>query len=199
MIRFNTIVVAVLLALVAGQAFGKDKDQKPKEKDKNILRILTPKTVFVTSEQFAGSLGGLGGADAKCQAAADAAGLGGTFMAWLSDEDSTAAERFKTLALGPYIDTKGATVAGGWGDLTDGTLNAPIMHDENGDDRSNSSVWTGTEANGSGASTNCQNWTSASAAVNGTDGVSDQVNDGWTNRAGEFDCAAFRRLYCFEQ
>lgn len=40
--------------------------------------------VFITSTAYTGDLGGLEGGDAKCQLAADAAGLGGSFVAWLS-------------------------------------------------------------------------------------------------------------------
>jgi hypothetical protein len=42
------------------------------------------KRVFVTSTVYTGNLGGSAGADDKCQERADAAGLGGTFKAWLS-------------------------------------------------------------------------------------------------------------------
>ncbi|MDF3017056.1 MAG: hypothetical protein K0R44_2281, partial [Thermomicrobiales bacterium] len=42
------------------------------------------KCVFVTAEQFSGNLGGLPGADNKCQVEADAAATGGTFAAWLA-------------------------------------------------------------------------------------------------------------------
>ena len=46
---------------------------------------------FVTSQSWAGgALGGLAGADAKCNAAAVAAGLGGTYVAWLSDSQNDA-------------------------------------------------------------------------------------------------------------
>src|SRR5438045_3087614 len=43
-----------------------------------------PKLVFVTSTAYVGNLGGLQGADMKCQARAAAGRLRGTFLAWLS-------------------------------------------------------------------------------------------------------------------
>jgi len=49
--------------------------------------------VFVTSSSWNGNLGGLSGAGAKCQQAADAAGLGGTWVAWLSDSTYDAKDR----------------------------------------------------------------------------------------------------------
>ena len=42
------------------------------------------KRVFVTSANYTGDLGGLVGADSKCQALADSAGLDGNYKAWLS-------------------------------------------------------------------------------------------------------------------
>ena len=42
------------------------------------------KTVFVTSATYDGNFGTLANADANCQGLADAAGLGGTYKAWLS-------------------------------------------------------------------------------------------------------------------
>ena len=40
--------------------------------------------VFITGSQFTGQLGGLAGADAKCNAAAMSMGLPPVFVAWLS-------------------------------------------------------------------------------------------------------------------
>src|SRR5262249_6546533 len=43
------------------------------------------KIMFVSSQQFTGgSIGGIAGGDAKCQTLAEAAGLPGTFKAWLA-------------------------------------------------------------------------------------------------------------------
>ena len=56
-----------------------------------VLRIRTPKIVFVTSAGFSPGIdfNSLADADGACQTAAADAGLGGTFMAWLSDDDNT--------------------------------------------------------------------------------------------------------------
>src|SRR5207248_2675590 len=48
--------------------------------------VMVNKRVFVTSVMYDGNLGGLAGADAKCQARATAASLSGTYKAWLSDD-----------------------------------------------------------------------------------------------------------------
>jgi hypothetical protein len=48
--------------------------------------VLLANYAFVTSQTFAPDFGGLAGGDALCQAAADQAGLDGTYLALLSDE-----------------------------------------------------------------------------------------------------------------
>ncbi len=203
MIRFNTIVAAALLALAAGlvvpkTAMAPPPAPPPPQAIKDIQAILTPKTVFVTSQAFNGNLGGLAGADQKCQDAADDAGLPGVYKAWLSDDDETPAQRFDTLAVGPYIRTDGGTVAGGWGDLTDGTLNAAINRDENGTSVGTVSVWTATLADGSENLGACLNWTSASGDDEGEVGRSTGTDTQWTD-SGEVECDNNLRLYCFEQ
>ncbi|MCA9876161.1 MAG: hypothetical protein KC442_00200, partial [Thermomicrobiales bacterium] len=72
--------------------------------------IVTPLTcgndgvcsVFVSSDFFTGGeIGGLTGADAKCQSLADAAGLSGIFKAWLSDGNQSPDTRFSFFS-GPW-------------------------------------------------------------------------------------------------
>jgi hypothetical protein len=75
------------------------------------------KRVFVSSETYTGDLGGLDGADAKCQALADAAHLGGTFKAWLSTSTVDAADRL-THSTRPYTLVDGTLIANDWTDLT---------------------------------------------------------------------------------
>ena len=163
-------VVTVCLTLGAGQAFGAENQSITK---KDILNVLTPKRVFVTAAKYNGDLGGLAGADAKCQAAADAAGLGGIFMAWLSDGLDSPGTRFLTLPLGPYITINGATVAGSYGDLTNGTgnINTPLDITETGASVvAGDSVWTNTGTTGSSttdlAINTCFAWTSLAQVRN---------------------------------
>ncbi len=71
--KLLTMISAVaLLTAIAGPAYA---DQHAK-------------TVFVTSISFKGNLGGLAGADDKCQAQVDGPGSvvpSGTYLAWLPD------------------------------------------------------------------------------------------------------------------
>ncbi len=93
------------------------------------------KIVFITSTIFAdGNLGGIVGADAECQALADAASLSGTFLAWLSDSlgNSPATDPNFVKSEVPYLRVDGIMVASSWADLVDGSLLAPIEVDEQG-------------------------------------------------------------------
>ena len=130
------------------------------------LEASQSKTVFASSERYDGNLGGLAGADAKCQALADAAEvynprLIGTFKAWLSDSTAGPATRF-THSPFPYVLVNGTQVADNWADLTDGSLDSPINVTEQGDTVPTgypARVWTGTGTNGTASSSNCGNWT----------------------------------------
>jgi len=52
--------------------------------------------VFITRESFNGDLGGLSGADKKCQELAEKQGLEGEWKAFLGDDENPAVERVKT-------------------------------------------------------------------------------------------------------
>jgi hypothetical protein len=117
--------------------------------------------VFLTSRAYRGeSIGGIVGADAKCSELANAAGLYGRFMAWLSDAKrplpspnqlqdldldvaqfdfaTSPMERFERSPW-PYLRTDGTRIADDWFDLTtcdegpgDQCLDAAIVFDETG-------------------------------------------------------------------
>jgi len=81
--------------------------------------------IFATSVMFNGDLGGLLGADAECQALAVAAGLPGSYMAWLSTDTESPSTRM-TQSTTPYVRPDGVQVAPDWAGLVDGSLDAPI-------------------------------------------------------------------------
>ena len=87
--------------------------------------------VFVTSLTSKGDLGGLAGADARCQSMAEGAGLTGTYLAWLSTKYTDPAERF-TQDDRPFILVDGTVVASGWDELTSGALQHAITLTETG-------------------------------------------------------------------
>lgn len=174
--------------------------------------------VFVTSQTYTGNLDGLSGADSKCQELADAAGLSGSFKAWLSDSTTEAHDRLAQAAV-PYVRVDGVHVAKNWTDLTDGSLLAPIDKDETGDLVFAENVWTGTRSDGTtshlnGTETQCNDWTSSDFAgctraegICANIGNSFRTNVDWTDRGACACCgprdigsqANILHLYCFEQ
>lgn len=83
------------------------------------------KIVFVTSAKATANYNGLPQADTVCQKLATAAGLSGTFRAWLSNATDSPSTRF-TQSTGPYKLVDGTQIADNWTDLTDGTIDNPI-------------------------------------------------------------------------
>ncbi|MDH3631547.1 MAG: DUF1554 domain-containing protein [Gammaproteobacteria bacterium] len=108
------------------------------------------KTVFVTSATFDSNLGGLTGADAKCQAEADGPTSivpSGTYLAWLSDGTNSPNTRF-TKSSHPYVLPNGKKIAEGYTDLTDGSLLIPISLGPDGKPVGYQPFWTGTNPDG---------------------------------------------------
>ncbi len=163
-----------------------------------------PKRVFVTSTYYDGNLGGLNGADAKCQVSANDAKLGGVWMAWLSDSKTSAAQRLNHNS-GPYINSislanNAFNVASNWNDLISGKFNNTISLNEKNSFASSYLVWTGTKTNGDAINATCNDWTSSSSSssVSGYTGVSGRYDALWT-QAQNSPCNGYFRLYCFEQ
>lgn len=166
--------------------------------------------VFITSTTYDGNLGGLEGADAKCQARADAANLKGQFKAWLSDGKVSAASRLEHAPIA-YKRIDGEKVASSWDDLvtriegvnTGKTLN-PINKTEFGEYLRSftDKAWTDTKTDGqihlSANDANCVNWTSADSITHGMTGDSRYSHSAWTEN-DSVNCSAAMHLYCFEQ
>lgn len=165
--------------------------------------------VFVTSEDYTSNLGGLSGADALCQSRASAAGLPGTFKAWLSTSSTSASSRLNHSSV-PYILVDGSVVAAGWTDLTDGALQHAINLDEFGvgPTPAGTRAWTGSYHNGAtfngtfGYPETCNDWTSSSVNNDGMVGSAQQTDKLWsTLDMLATPCSPTHRyhLYCFQQ
>ena len=160
--------------------------------------------VFVTSTSYSGNLGGLSGADAKCQARADAVSLGGNWKAWISTNSISAASRLEHSSV-PYKLINGELIANNWEDLTDGALSIPIYRTETGAFTGYDEVWTDTFTSGAseGGNYDCTDWTSSAGVWDGRKGFSGNSNRSWTSYLDLGQslglCADGRRLYCFEQ
>lgn len=113
--------------------------------------------MFITSTEHIGNLAGLLGADTICVNLATAAGLVGTYKAWLFDGTTSAANRL-TQSPWPYVLVNGTKVADTWADLTDGTLDHAIDLDETGAVVAVSEVWTGTHTDGTKTGADCTSW-----------------------------------------
>lgn len=133
---------------------------------------------FITSESFNGALGGLFGADLKCQAAAKAASLAEPerFHAYLSTADVHAKDRFKNVvAAFPYALVTGTKVADNFAALIDaGPMGDGIMVTEFGNVLYEKFVATNTAPGGLRFSPDqhCQGWTSADPAYTSRVGLS---------------------------
>lgn len=174
------------------------------------------KYVFVTSTVYNGDLGGVEGADLKCQNRADSANLQGTYKAWISAGDSWPANSFNQ-SVTPYILVDGSIVADNWDDLVDSSqhsLNRTINKDEFGNTvPSVHYTWTNTFPDGTPATSssdefyNCSGFTS-SEELEGHSAIRGNANssskdptdlENWTV-SGEAECyIAETSLYCFQQ
>lgn len=157
---------------------------------------------FITSEIFDGALGGVSGADAKCQSAADATELGGTWKAWIATESisSTPAARFTPSPSG-YELLDGRMLGGTSLDEFPASLLTQLNTDENGQGVAGRSlVWTGLRQNGLPyeLTSRCQEWTSNSPNDRGSAGTTSLTNFSWTITETP-SCDLQFRLYCFEQ
>ncbi len=160
------------------------------------------KHVFVTSTVYTGNLERLNGADSKCQQRATAAGLGGTWKAWLSDSSTDAKDRM-TPSTYQYILVDDATmIANNFNQIIDGAIDAPINLDENKAAVS-AQVWTGTNENGIKSPQYCTlqppgtDWADGSQGQ-GRVGSTTETGVQWT-RTNPASCTSSLRLYCFQQ
>lgn len=162
----------------------------------NVTTIM-PKRVFLSSTTSNGALSGLSGADTRCQNLANAASLGGTFKAWLSDSTTSAASRMTQFS-SYYVMLNGTRIANNWADLTDGTIANRITLTETGT-TPGGVVWTNTSTSGGISGTrHCTNWTIGTSAQTGFEGSTTYADYSWTADTYN-NCNQLKRLYCFEQ
>jgi hypothetical protein len=171
---------------------------------------LCGKRVFTTSIAYEGNLGGLAGADAKCTGLAGAAGLPGSYKAWLSDGVTSPNTRF-TKATIPYRLVDGTLVANSYADLVDGTIAAPLNKPEAGGAPPAGTfcgpgklpVWSSTNSVGDliGATSNCTNWTNST--VGGAQwGDGSMTTADWATFCYGGTCGGVTfvaPIYCFQQ
>jgi hypothetical protein len=150
------------------------------------------KRVFVTRATFAGNFGGLVGADAQCNSFAVAAGLRGTWRAWLSDSATNALDRMADV--GPWVDMKGNRVFRDKAQMM-GFPDIGVAFNET-QGMIASTVWTGTVLGGSKATSHCGDWTGGGDRQGITGNAI--TPDSWTD-AGPRSCTDSHSLLCFEE
>ena len=172
------------------------------------------KTVFVTKASFPSDMGGLAGADAKCQAEADdpeSIVPAGTYLAWLSDGTDSPDTRFTKFSQ-PYVLPDGTKIAENYADLTDGSILHPINVDATGAPVLGAQrFWTGTMTDGKAVqqfvanvkrnSCNAWNGTTVYRAI-ATIGITYEKTGEWTNYRQALcnsQAQPERRLICFQQ
>lgn len=144
----------------------------------------SPTFVFVTRSVYDANMGGLAGADQRCQASAMAAKLPGTYRAWLSDGTTDAKTRIT--GTGPWLEVGTnkelfPTLAS-----VQGFPEAPLLRDEYGD-VAPERWWTGTSSNGIKHPKTCQSWSTNAQSEGGMTGhrASDTGRPGkeWTEES----------------
>lgn len=165
----------------------------------------------------AGGLSGIAAGDAICQARAAAAGLAGTFKAWLSDDRDDAYCRLHGLAgkksdlcgqaelpvaAGPWVRTDGFPFGGSIAELLDeGRVYTPLRYDEFGQELPvNTFFFASTGVSGvvhPNHPSPCDNWTSAGEAFAGN-GTSNSTTGQWTYSGGVPCSSPSGALACFQ-
>ncbi len=149
-----------------------------------------PHLVFVTSTTTTGALGGLAGADARCQTLAASVGLGGTYRAILADENQSVFQRI-TIG-GPVRNLQGTVLAADAATFFAGTDLLPNSVTERGEQLTEPTVaWIG------GGTLSCAGWTSDSASVSG--GLTFVTANQWSRLTANTSCIASVRLQCVSQ
>jgi hypothetical protein len=149
-------------------------------------------------------MGGLAGADAKCQAEADGPASivpSGTYLAWLSDGTDSPDTRF-TKSSHPYMLPDGTKIAEDFTDLTDGSILHAINIDPTGKRLGQKLFWTGTNADGTTApqSVTCTGWKPDHLSYHhGMHGQTNVTTSSWSTMHSAHTCRSLNRLLCFQQ
>lgn len=182
-------------------------------------------TVFITSAIYPANLGGLAGADAKCQSVATASGLTGTYAAWLSTAGTAARVRLTHGTL-PYALVDGTRIANDWDGLVSGNLLHAIDRNELGGTPPDSTIcplivdggtvhtadgavqtapayYSATDVNGNIVITgwsDCTGWTSTAPLLGTTFGGTVYTNISWSQSCGSSaGCTGSASLLCIQQ
>jgi len=172
---------------------------------------LEARRVIVSSKGYMGNLGGLSGADLKCQTLVEAAGWSAPekVRAWLSDATSSPLNRFTEIEPSlPFALVNGRHIADNLAELMAHGPDVGISLDEYGAVWTERLVWTNTAVTGEPFSgvDHCAGWIAASPelfARVGINAVAEEYeaewteNRWWTSQISRY-CDQKHRLYCLE-
>ena len=153
--------------------------------------------MFTTSATFSGNLGGVQGANQKCQAAADSSSRGlsdARWVAFVADSTQDVRQLFPTGGSDSLLTVRGTLISFNPSNLCVFAPDNALGMDENGALVSGP-VWTGGGCTGTGNT--CSDWTSTAGMA--TVGTSDSNTDPQWENSGMNSCSATARLYCIEQ
>jgi hypothetical protein len=163
-----------------------DTDASPRER-----------AIFVTRAVYRSTFGGVAGADFRCQSSATAAGLSGTFRAWISDSTVEAGARFR--ANGPWVEIGTGRLVFRDRAALRGYPAVPLERDEGGREAPDR-WWTGTLANGVASAKTCNDWVSESSLLGGMTGTRrarGAPGQEWTEDVA-YACGQSLALLCLE-
>jgi hypothetical protein len=143
-----------------------------------------PNRVFLTSTMHAANFGGTAGADAICQMRADAASLGGTFIALLGED---ARPELRLAGSRGWVDLKGTPIVDEPATWLDGYMFHPLVYDETGTHVGYALAWIGSLYS-------CTNWTVTSSSVQGSVITTSGAFGAYTVNP----CTTSARLVCVE-
>lgn len=183
--------LAWLLACVLGCGGDGSAQHAP-----SIDATVAKKRVFLTQAEYQADFGDLAGADALCNASAAGAGLGSTWMAWLSNGTVSAIDRISDV--GPWYAVDGATlVFNNKANLATTPANPISLNEHGGATPAGHFVWTGTRLGGTKASDHCRGWSTTDvSAVMGEVAV---TSNAWTESLRYGQCFTMHHLLCIEQ
>lgn len=153
---------------------------------------------FVTAQSFTGNLGGVAGADQKCQFAAMNAGLSGTWRAWLTVIGASVSSRISETT--PWSDLRGGILFTNDEGRDQNLPGFPLDRDELGRVIGDVRVWTNAWSTGLPQISDCAAWTNATAGLKGHVGAPASTIPGrWAANFEEITCQTPAHLYCVEQ
>jgi hypothetical protein len=156
--------------------------------------LFTNNIAFVSQQTVViGTLGGFGPADAACQGEADAAGLPGTYVAWLSTSTTNAIDRISGSR--GWVRTDGMPFVDTTADLAAGRLLAPLLLDVQGAPGA-TAVFTGTLPDGTADPFTCGDLMATADLI--AYGTANMTSGEWTRVNASFmSCDQMVRIYCF--